>query len=632
MDNYRLLERLDHETISNFTDRELTLLGDELRRFLVETVSKTGGHLASNLGIVEISLALQLCFNPECDRIVYDVGHQCYVHKILNGRRDVFNTLRQSGGISGFTRPSESPADAFISGHASTSVSAALGFSRAAKLRGEKAFSVAVIGDGALTGGMAYEALNDAGSSGEPIIVILNDNGMSITKNVGAMATYFSHMRIKGTYLNLKKIYHKIFDRRALLRPLDRFFRYLKNGIKRLIMPPNFFDDMGFLYYGPYDGHDLPNLRYQIETAKKMGCPVLLHVKTVKGKGYSPAEGSPNIYHGVSPFNPSNGLITAAPPGDYSAVAGERLCELAEENGRICAVTAAMPYSTGLTGFSRRFPRRFFDVGIAEAHAVTMSAGLAAGGMIPVFAVYSSFLQRGYDQLIHDASIQRQHLILLVDRAGLVGEDGETHHGIMDVGFLTQIPGSTVYSPANTDDLIYALNRAVNDHDGLVAVRYPKVSKPCAGDSPPGESAVIRDGSDISILTYGRASQNVLEAAERLGDAGISCKVVRLNRIWPLDIEQILSLAADTGRLAVIEEVVSGGSIGEHIAAAIARAGINTEFLAVNIGNTFVPQGNVAHLLDVYGLSADKLYEKLSEFAGKNNHEIGSVSKLRASN
>jgi len=614
MSVYPLLDRLEHDNISSFSEGELSALAEELRSFLVEKVSKTGGHLASNLGIVEISIALQLCFDPSADRIVYDVGHQCYIHKILNGRRANFDTLRTFGGISGFMKPSESECDSFQAGHSSTSVSVALGIARAMRLRGEKNHVVVVIGDGALTGGLAYEALNDAGSSGEPLIVILNDNGMSITKNVGALAGYLSRIRIRNSYLAFKRVYHAFFDHVKFAKPLDNFLTRMKNAVKEFALPTSFFEDMGFLYYGPYDGHDVPNLRYQFEAAKRMNRPVLLHLKTIKGKGYGPAEKNPNEYHGVSPFDPKMGVDLNFAKRDYSTVAGEILCELAAKDARICAITAAMPLSTGLTEFSRRFPERYFDVGIAEAHAVAMAAGLASRGFIPVFAVYSTFLQRSYDQLIHDIGIGNRHAVLLIDRAGLVGEDGETHHGVFDIGFLSQIPGMTVYSPANEQDLRECIRRAVCEEKGPVAVRYPKVSCIKKSDFVYEDARTLREGKDVTIVTYGRITDEVLRAADMLASDSISPEIIQLNRVIPFDGEVILSSVRKTGRIAVVEEVNSGGGLGEKLGAALMEGGVSADLLSINLGDRFIPQGRVSKLFDYVGISSEFLYRRLRSF------------------
>ena len=431
-----ILDRIHSpEDLRALDGSELPLLCDELRGFLVTQVSRTGGHLASNLGVVELTVAIHRVFDTARDRLVFDVGHQCYVHKILTGRADRFPTLRQLGGISGFPKPCESAHDAFIAGHASNSVSVALGMARARTMLHEDYSVLALIGDGALTGGLAYEGLNNAGASGEPLIVILNDNGMSIDRNVGAMSEHLSRLRTKPEYFAFKKAYHNALSGTAAGRALYRFNHSLKTGLKKAMLPnATMFEDMGFAYLGPVDGHDLAQLTTTLEWAREMKRPVLVHVRTQKGHGYAPAEREPWKFHGVGPFDAATGAVPPAKES-FSSVFGAALTELAEEDLRVCAITAAMEDGTGLTPFAGRFPDRFFDVGIAEGHAAAMAAGLAKQGALPVFAVYSSFLQRAYDQLLHDVALSGLHVVFAVDRAGLVGADGATHHGVMDTVF-----------------------------------------------------------------------------------------------------------------------------------------------------------------------------------------------------
>ena len=453
---------------------ELPLLCDELRGFLVTQVSRTGGHLASNLGVVELTVAIHRVFDTARDRLVFDVGHQCYVHKILTGRADRFPTLRQLGGISGFPKPCESVHDAFIAGHASNSVSVALGMARARTMLHEDYSVLALIGDGALTGGLAYEGLNNAGASGEPLIVILNDNGMSIDRNVGAMSEHLSRLRTKPEYFAFKKAYHNALSGSAAGRALYRFNHSLKTGLKKAMLPnATMFEDMGFAYLGPVDGHDLAQLTTALEWAREMKRPVLVHVRTQKGHGYAPAEREPWKFHGVGPFDAATGAVPPAKES-FSSVFGAALTELAEEDPRVCAITAAMEDGTGLTPFAGRFPDRFFDVGIAEGHAAAMAAGLAKQGALPVCAVYSSFLQRAYDQLLHDVALSGLHVVFAVDRAGLVGADGATHHGVMDTVFLSGIPNMTVLCPASFAELRAMLRRALFEMTGPVAIRYPR--------------------------------------------------------------------------------------------------------------------------------------------------------------
>ena len=497
---------------------ELPVLCGELREFLIQNVSQTGGHLASNLGAVELTVAIHRVFDTASDRLVFDVGHQCYVHKALTGRQELFSTLRQFGGLSGFPKPRESQHDAFIAGHASNSVSVALGMARARTLAHEDHSVLALIGDGALTGGLAYEGLNDAGASGEPLIVILNDNGMSINPNVGAMPTHLTHLRSKPAYYHFKKWYRSLFGRSPMKNPLYRFNHKLKSTLKQTLWPGStLFEDMGFTYLGPIDGHDLNRLCDMLQWAKELCCPVVVHVNTIKGKGYPFAEKDPGKFHGVAPFDPQTGILKKPGGESFSSVFGNALAACAAKDGRVCAITAAMADGTGLAGFAREFPERFFDVAIAEGHGVAMSAGLAKGGMLPVFAVYSTFLQRGYDELIHDISLQQLHVVLGVDRAGLVGADGETHHGCFDALFLSEIPGFTVLCPSSFAELRSMLHRAVEEDRGPVAVRYPRGGEGAYKEDMSSQVvARLRQGEDLTLLGYGVMINHLLEAAELL--------------------------------------------------------------------------------------------------------------------
>ena len=517
-----ILERITSpEDVKKLKRAELALLCDELRRFLVESVARTGGHLASNLGAVELTVAIHRVYDTARDRLVFDVGHQCYVHKALTGRRELFSTLRQFEGLAGFPKPGESIHDAFVAGHASNSVSVALGMARARTLAGADYSVVALIGDGAMTGGLAYEGLNDAGASGEPLVVILNDNGMSIDPNVGGVAVHLGRLRLRPGYYRFKKWYHAVMDRLPGGRALYRFNHRIKTNLKKALYPCSMFEDMGFTYLGPVNGHNVEQLSTVLAWARELDCPVLVHVLTQKGKGYLPAEEQPERCHGVPPFDPASGIPAQQAP-DFSYIFGHELVELAGEDKRICAITAAMGPGTGLQEFAAAWPKRFFDVGIAEGHAVSMAAGMAKQGMIPVFAVYSSFLQRSYDMLIHDVALQGLHVVLAVDRAGLVGADGATHHGCQDVGFLTQIPGFTVLCPASFQELRTML-RAALAMDGPVAVRYPRGGEvrpfPDWDGSP---SAVLRRGTDITMVSYGTLMDEVLTAADLLSERGVS--------------------------------------------------------------------------------------------------------------
>ena len=512
---------------------QLAPLCAELRQFLVQSVSRTGGHLASNLGVVELTVAIHRVFDTASDRLVFDVGHQCYVHKALTGRQELFATLRQFGGLSGFPKPRESRHDAFVAGHASNSVSVALGMARARTLRHEDYSVLALIGDGALTGGLAYEGLNNAGASGEPLIVILNDNGMSINPNVGAVPTHLGRLRTKPAYYHFKKWYRGLFGAHPMENRLYRLNHRLKSSIKKALWPGStLFEDMGFTYLGPIDGHDLDRLVHVLEWARELNGPVLVHVNTVKGKGYPFAEQNPDKFHGIRPFDRSTGLLKKPGGESFSSVFGKTLAACAAEDGRVCAITAAMADGTGLSGFAKEFPDRFFDVGIAEGHAVAMAGGLAKQGMIPVFAVYASFLQRGYDMLIHDVALQNLHVVLGVDRAGLVGADGETHHGCFDAMFLSQIPGFTVLCPSNFAELRHMVRQALFELSGPVAVRYPRGGEGAFPEDTSAQAAVcLRPGRDVTLLGYGVMVNHLLEAAELLAQQGIDARVVKLNRI-----------------------------------------------------------------------------------------------------
>ena len=601
--------------VKALNEAELSLLCGELRGFLVEQVSHTGGHLASNLGVVELTVAIHRVFDTERDRLVFDVGHQCYVHKILTGRADKFPTLRQYGGISGFPKPCESVHDAFIAGHASNSVSVALGMARARTMLHGDYHVLALIGDGALTGGLAYEGLNNAGASGEPLIVILNDNGMSIDRNVGAMSEHLSRLRTKPAYFAFKKAYHSALGGTRLGRSIYEFNHALKTGIKKAVLPnATMFEDMGFSYLGPVDGHDLTQLTATLEWAKEMKRPVLVHVRTQKGRGYAPAEREPGRFHGVGPFDAARGAIPPAKES-FSSVFGTALTEIAAEDPRVCAITAAMEDGTGLTPFARRFPDRFFDVGIAEGHAAAMAAGLAKQGALPVFAVYSSFLQRAYDQLLHDVALSGLHVVFAVDRAGLVGADGATHHGVMDTVFLSGIPNMTVLCPASFAELRAMLRRALFELTGPVAIRYPRGGEGAFTDDRSNEDfAELRAGEDITLCAYGTMVNNVLDAAALLHDEGIEARVVKLGRISPFRGGELSRVFGTTKRLLVAEECSGVGCIGQRIAAILAEEGHEPQKLMLcNLGRKFIEQGSTGELYRQCGLDAQSLARTAKE-------------------
>jgi 1-deoxy-D-xylulose-5-phosphate synthase len=595
---------------------ELPVLCGELREFLIQNVSQTGGHLASNLGAVELTVAIHRVFDTASDRLVFDVGHQCYVHKALTGRQELFSTLRQFGGLSGFPKPRESQHDAFIAGHASNSVSVALGMARARTLAHEDYSVLALIGDGALTGGLAYEGLNDAGASGEPLIVILNDNGMSINPNVGAMPTHLTHLRSKPAYYHFKKWYRSLFGRSPMKNPLYRFNHKLKSTLKQTLWPGStLFEDMGFTYLGPIDGHDLNRLCDVLQWAKELRCPVVVHVNTIKGKGYPFAEKDPGKFHGVAPFDPQTGILKKPGGESFSSVFGNALAACAAKDGRVCAITAAMADGTGLAGFAREFPERFFDVAIAEGHGVAMSAGLAKGGMLPVFAVYSTFLQRGYDELIHDISLQQLHVVLGVDRAGLVGADGETHHGCFDALFLSEIPGFTVLCPSSFQELRHMLRQALFEIPGPVAIRYPRGGEGAYKEDMSSQVvARLRQGEDLTLLGYGVMINHLLEAAELLEKQGIHAGVVKLNRISPLDYEAIGPELGAVDTLLVAEDSFGAGCVGQRVAAILAEQGkAPRKLILKNLGKTYAPEGSVPQLEHSFGLDAQGIVTAVLE-------------------
>ncbi len=605
-----------HEDLVKLNDAQRQQLCREIREFIVAHVAKTGGHLASNLGVVELSVAIETVYNTTYDRLVFDVGHQSYIHKMLTGRQADFDHLRMFGGMSGFPKPSESDADSFVSGHASSSVSIALGMARARKLTGENYNVVALMGDGAATGGMAYEGLNDVGGSGEPMVVILNDNEMSIDPNVGGMAMHLSKVRTKEEYSNFKKLYRKTT---AIIPGGDTIYKFthrVKEKLKHNLLRGTIFEHMGLDYLGPVDGHNLPELMQVLRTAKDMDRPVLVHVMTKKGHGYVPAENNPAKFHGVGKFNPADGQGLSAKKVSFSDVFGDTMMELARENTRLCAITAAMPGGTGLLKFKEAFPDRLFDVGIAEEHAVSMAGGLAKQGAVPVVAIYSTFFQRSYDQIIQDIALLGLHVVLCVDRAGLVGEDGPTHHGVFDIGFMGHIPGMTLLSPASYDELRHMLRWAVQECTGPVAVRYPRGTEgnyTCnAFMGNPNDFCCHRKGEDVTLITYGTLINHVLSAAEKLEQMGIRPTVLRLFSTTNIPVEKIAEEITGS-HVVVIEETSSGCGIKESIAWAMAEFAPNCKIHGIDLGENFVPHGDPVSLYHLTGLDADSIANYVRE-------------------
>ncbi|MBE6792237.1 MAG: 1-deoxy-D-xylulose-5-phosphate synthase [Ruminococcaceae bacterium] len=577
--DYTVLERIQNTAdVKTLTADELEQLCDEIRQYLLQTVSKTGGHLASNLGVVELTVALHRSFSLPHDQIVWDVGHQCYTHKLLTGRREGFAQLRQENGVAGFPRPNESECDAFVTGHSSTSVSAANGMAKAKTLTGDDGYVVAVIGDGALTGGLAYEGLSNAGRSKDRLIVILNDNRMSISTNVGFVARHLAVLRARPRYLQWKNRTARVLRHIPLLgKPIYKALLHTKLSLKRLLYKnSSWFEQMGYYYLGPVDGHNLTALQNAMQTARDITGPVLLHVQTVKGKGYPFAEKFPDKFHGIAPFNVETGE-TAAGNGSFSATFGETMCRLAAEDDRVCAITAAMTGGTGLTAFAEQYHKRCFDVGIAEEHAVTFASGLAKNNALPVFAVYSTFLQRSYDQILNDTALNSTHIVLAIDRAGAVPADGETHQGVFDVPFLKTIPRVTIFSPTTYDELSLRLRQAIYDVDGVVAVRYPKGGEwALPFDYKPDYASYTvwdKPSAKAAVISYGRLFANVAKAAQ---DKDVT--LVKLNKIFPLE-QELVELLKSYDTVLFAEECSEEGSIAQALGECLLQNGFKGHYL-----------------------------------------------------
>ena len=606
-----------HEDLVLLNENQRQVLCSEIREFLIQSVSKTGGHLASNLGVVELSVAIETVFNTAEDRLVFDVGHQSYVHKLLTGRQADFSTLRQFGGMAGFPKPNESDADAFVAGHASSSVSIALGMARARTITGSKYQVVALLGDGAATGGMIYEGLNDAAVSKEPMVVILNDNAMSIDHNVGGVAKHLSRLRTKEKYLNMKEWYRDVLNRIPGGKPIYRFSRKVKDHIRRALIPTTIFEAMGMTYLGPVDGHDTEGLIALLGAAKDMQRPVLVHVMTQKGRGYLPAEREPSKYHGVGKFAPEVGVNSTSTAETFSDAFGDEMCKLAAQEPNLCAITAAMPGGTGLLNFKKQYPNRLFDVGIAEEHAVSMAGGMAKQGLLPVVAIYSTFLQRSYDLILQDVGLLKLPVIFAVDRAGLVGEDGETHHGVFDVGFLRQIPGMRILCPASCEELRQMLAWSVKHRVGPIAIRYPRGgNRGYNGAEWHGESSAVvchRTGDDVTIVTYGTLLRNALDAAERLAEQGVQATVLRLLSLLELPLDQIKKLMASGKPIFVIEEVCNGSGIRDMLASQMREICPDCVVIGTDLGSGFVTHGSIDQLYLRHGLDAQSVCNSVLE-------------------
>ncbi len=634
---FRLLDTITGPAdLKNIPREELPELADEIRRFLIEAVSQTGGHLASNLGAVELSIALHYCFDSPADRLIWDVGHQAYTHKILTGRRDRFHTQRQYKGISGFPKRSESPHDAFGAGHSSTSISAGLGMAAAQDLKESGNRAIAVIGDGSLTGGMAYEALNQAGHLKKNLIVVLNDNEMSISKNVGAFSSFVSRKMTGSDFRKLKKEMQGLLESiPAIGKDILHFARRAENSLKGFLTPGMLFEALGFDYIGPIPGHDLPQLLEVFENVRGIEGPVLVHVMTTKGKGYQPAEENPDVFHGIGPFDVATGKTTGGKPGaaSYTGVFGATLVKLAEEDDKIIAITAAMPDGTGLTPFAKRFPERFFDVGIAEQHGLTFAAGLAADGFRPVAAIYSTFLQRAYDQIFHDVCLQKLPVTMALDRGGLVGDDGPTHHGSFDLSYLRHLPEMTLMAPKDENELQHMLKTAV--YAGRpVALRYPRgAGYGLSLDQELkaleiGRGEILADGSDLAIVAIGSTVYPALEAAKLLETRGIRATVVNARFVKPLDRDLILGAARRTGCIVTVEENALQGGFGSAVLELLADEGMTgVRIKRIGIPDRFIEQGPQAQLRKDLGLDGAGIAATVEAFLAAKGQSALSLVK-----
>ena len=613
-----VLEKIQKENdIKKLSPDELNRLADEIRRFLLEKISKTGGHLASNLGVVELTMALHLEFNLPQDKMIWDVGHQSYTHKLLTGRKEGFDVLRKYGGMSGFPKRRESECDAFNTGHSSTSVSAGLGYVAARELSGENYSVISIIGDGSMTGGMAYEALNNASHLKSNFIIVLNDNNMSISENVGGMSRYLNGLRTAQAYTGLKRGVEDTLKKfpRGGERIISQVKR-TKSGIKQLFVPGMFFEDMGITYLGPVDGHDVRRLVRVLHEARRVNHAVLVHVITKKGKGYGPAEENPSRFHGTGPFEIESGAPKDKSTEDsYTDVFSKVMADIGKHDEKVVAITAAMADGTGLSRFARMFPKRFYDVGIAEEHAMTFAAGLAAGGMKPVFAVYSSFLQRAFDQTIHDVCLQNLPVVIAVDRAGLVGSDGETHQGVFDLSYLSMIPNLTIMSPKNRWEMADMLRFAV-DFSGPVALRYPRGTaygglRQFRAPVEYGKSEILYEEGDIAVIFVGHMSELAEQVRMELKDTGYACTLVNARFVKPLDTQMLEDLAEDHSLFVTIEENVLAGGFGEQVLEYVNRAKLNVCVRNIAISDDYVEHGNVALLRREVGLDKDVIVKQV---------------------
>ena len=615
-----ILDRIQKENdIKNLTEEELDELRHEIRQFLLESISVTGGHLASNLGVVELTMALHLCFDLPTDKIIWDVGHQSYTHKILTGRKEGFQTLRKYGGLSGFPKSNESESDCFNTGHSSTSISAGLGMAAARDITGEDYHVVSVIGDGSLTGGMAYEALNNASQIEKNFIIVLNDNNMSISENVGGMSKYLANFRTADAYRDLKTGVMNTLQKMPLCgEKLIHSIRNAKSSIKQLLIPGMLFEEMGIITLGPVDGSDIKELIKTFQEAKRVNGPVLVHVLTKKGAGYLPAEKNPARFHGAEPFDLKTGKpLKKKEKATYTDVISSVMCQLGEKHEKLVAITAAMADGTGLAKFAETFPKRFYDVGIAEQHGTTFAAGLAKAGLKPVFAVYSSFLQRAYDQVLHDVCIQNLPVVFAIDRAGLVGSDGETHQGIFDISYLSSIPNMTIMAPKNKYELADMMQFAVN-FATPIAVRYPRGTaydglKEHRVPIQLGKAELLIEGKDVALFALGSMVETAMQVAEMLKEHGIEATVVNARFAAPFDRELITSLADNHKLLVTMEENVASGGFGEHVSAFVNEQDLDLKVQIAAIPNAYVEHGNVERLKEDIGIDAGSIYSAIKK-------------------
>lgn len=630
-----ILDRVNYpEDLKKLNIEEKKQLADELRELIVKTVSNTGGHLASNLGVVELTLAIHSVFDSPKDKIIWDVGHQTYVHKILTGRKEMLPTLRQMNGLAGFPKTAESVYDSFDTGHSSTSISVALGMARTRDIRGEDYKVVAVIGDGALTGGMALEALNDAGSSLSNMIVILNDNEMSISKNVGGISMMLSKLRTREFYVKSnKKIKSKVIKLPIVGKKIVKLVQRAKRGIKQLVIPKMYFEDIGFRYLGPVDGHDIEKLENILKISKAQEGPILVHVLTKKGKGYKPAEENPDKFHSTSKFNIENGEKLGGGKLDYSATMGNKLVELAKENKNIVAITAAMKDGTGLTEFAKKFPDRFFDVGIAEQHAIGLSAGFAKEGLIPVVPIYSSFMQRAYDQIVHDVAIQSLPVVLISDRSGIVGNDGETHQGLLDMAFANTIPNLNIMAPKDFKELEKMLEFGVNLRKPVL-IRYPRGSEEYSFEENTeillGKSEILKIGNKVSIFAIGKMVYKAHEVSKKLEEEGISTEVINVRFLKPLDKEALLDSIKKTKFVVTMEDGTEKGGLASEVESLIVENNLNKiKFIKFAYPDEFVKHGSPDKIEEKYGMDIKSMTETILNAQKLNEKTILRNIKVR---